>query len=139
MSALQSWPRCDGCGGPAYPHTAPTLVVEFDVVTASEANARDKWGKIKRAIAAREATTEALSDALTGSGYISNDGPWYVRITRRSPSRLDTDNCARAMKAIRDCIAAALHVDDGSASVEWSYAQAKGKPLGCMIEIWSCS
>jgi hypothetical protein len=50
-----------------------------------------------------------------------------------SPSRLDDDAVALALESIRDTLAAALGVDDGSP--EFAYAQAKGKPMGVRVEV----
>lgn len=47
----------------------------------------------------------------------------HVRLVRYGPRRLDSDNLAAAFKPIRDGIADALGVDDGSDRVAWSYEQ----------------
>lgn len=112
--------------------------MRFEVETRSEANARDKWGKIKRAEAAREVTTEALAVALGEGQRIPSVGPWYVRLTRISRGKLDDDNLGRAMKAVQDTVAAAIGVDDGSDRIAWKRAQIKDGPfLGVIVEIWS--
>ncbi|MBE0568400.1 MAG: hypothetical protein IH577_01830 [Deltaproteobacteria bacterium] len=51
-----------------------------------------------------------------------------VTLTRIAPRALDTDNLASGLKAIRDGVADALEIDDGSSLIEWRYAQEKGKP-----------
>ena len=50
-----------------------------------------------------------------------------VTLTRIGARKLDSDNLARSMKAVRDGIADALGIDDGSDRIEWKYAQEKGK------------
>lgn len=53
--------------------------------------------------------------------------PAIVHMTRLSPGLLDDDNLRPALKSIRDGIADALHIDDGSDAVRWQYAQARCK------------
>jgi hypothetical protein len=99
---------------------------------------RERWSKIKRANAAREATTEALALALGEGQSLPTQGPWFVRITRISSGTLDDDNLRRAMKHVRDTIAAALGVDDGSPRVAWDYRQEKERGfLGAVVEVWA--
>jgi hypothetical protein len=59
-----------------------------------------------------------------------------VRLTRVSPLRLDDDAVPLALKTIRDTLAAAIGVDDGSPSIGFLYQQAKGRPLGVRVEVW---
>lgn len=135
---LLSWPCCSACDGPARPTGTPSLSIRYEVETRSEGNARDKWGKIKRAERARAATTEALAIALGEGQQIKPQGPWFVRLTRISRGVLDDDNLGRAMKSVRDTVAAAIGVDDGSPRIAWKYAQEHdGAFLGARIEIWS--
>jgi len=120
------------------PKGDPSLRIRFEVETRSEANMRERWGKIKRSEKAREKTIEALALALGEGQSIPPRGPWYVRLTRISRGTLDDDNLGRAMKSIQDTIAAAIGVDDGSSRVAWNRAQIKDGPfLGVVVEIWS--
>jgi hypothetical protein len=136
----QPWPSCPTCDGPARPVGEPAFRVRFEVETRSEANARDKWGKIKRAEAAREKTIEALAVALGEGQRIPGTGPWCVRLTRISRGKLDDDNLGRAMKSVQDTVAAAIGVDDGSPRIAWKRAQTKDGPfLGVVVEIWSAN
>jgi hypothetical protein len=114
--------------------------VRFECETRSEANVRERWGKIHRASKARDATIEEIAVALGQGQYLPTTGPWYVRITRLSAKTLDRDNLGRALKAIQDTIAAMLKVDDGSPLVEWDPQQRVEKgPLGVEIEVWALS
>ncbi len=134
------WPSCPTCGGHARPDGEPTFRVRFEVETRSEANARDTWGKIKRAEAARKTTTDEIAVALGQGQQIPEIGPWYVRLTRISRGTLDDDNLGRAMKAVQDTVAAAIGVDDGSPRIAWKRAQIKdGAFLGVIVEIWSAN
>ena len=61
-----AWPRV-WCGGPKEPVGAPTLSFAYDCRTANEANGTtQRWAKVNRRAATREATLEALSVALVG-------------------------------------------------------------------------
>lgn len=60
--------------------------------------------------------------ALPASGTVA------ITLTRIAPRALDTDNLASGLKAIRDGVADALGVDDGSSRIQWRYAQERGKP-----------
>ncbi len=132
-TTLRPWPRCS-CGGPAAPVGAPALSLSLDVETRSETNARDKWARIHRVEKQRKDVEEAFT---LPAGSIPERGPWCVRPTRLSSSELDDDNLSASMKAIRDSVAAAIGVDDGSPSIAWLYAQAKGR--GVRVDVWSCA
>ena len=55
-------------------------------------------------------------------------GTVVVVLTRIAPRDLDTDNLASGLKAVRDGVADALGMDDGSSRIEWRYAQERRKP-----------
>jgi len=133
---MNPWPRC-ACGGPAAPVGPPSFFAAFDVATSNEANGTtQRWAKVHRRVKAREATTEALSLALGAGQTLPARGPWLVCITRISPSRLDDDAVGLATKTIRDTVAAALGIDDGSPAIAFVYRQAKGRPIGVRVQIW---
>jgi len=83
--------------------------------------------KLQRSIA-RTTIVQKFGRALPGVNYT-------VILTRIAPRPLDTDNLARSFKAIRDGIADALGIDDGSKRLTWSYAQEKGPPKRYAIRI----
>ncbi len=60
--------------------------------------------------------------------------PLLVTITRIGPRKLDDDNLASSCKYIRDQIAIAVGVDDGSDEYSWRYEQRVGK-YGVEVEI----
>ena len=62
--------------------------------------------------------------------------PLLVTITRIGPRKLDDDNLASACKYVRDQIAAAVGVDDGSDRYTWRYGQRRGK-YGVDVEVTS--
>lgn len=60
--------------------------------------------------------------------------PLLITITRIGPRKLDDDNLASACKYVRDQIAAAVGLDDGSDQFTWRYKQQTGK-YGVEVEI----
>ena len=109
--------------------------------TVSEANRREHWAaKAKRAKAQR-----GLAGALTRLNLINaepckfdaprNSRRRSVTLTRVAPRKLDTDNLARSLKAVRDGIADALGIDDGDERVAWLYAQRRGAPKTHEVEV----
>jgi hypothetical protein len=98
--------------------------------TESEANLRENWHvKAKRVRMQRQITR-----VVVGQELIRSSEPWEengkhtITLTRIAPRPLDTDNLARSFKAIRDGIADALGIDDGSKRLTWNYTQEKGPP-----------
>jgi len=59
---------------------------------------------------------------------LPKSGPVAITLTRIALRVLDTDNLASGLKAVRDGVADALGVNDGSSRIEWRYAQERGKP-----------
>jgi crossover junction endodeoxyribonuclease RusA len=100
--------------------------VLLPVRTWSEANQRGHWGK--RARRAKKQREAARMLVRTARRYLPKVGSAAVTLTRIAPRTLDTDNLASAMKAVRDGVADALGVNDGSSRIEWRYAQERGKP-----------
>lgn len=62
--------------------------------------------------------------------------PLVVTITRIGPRKLDDDNLQSSCKYVRDMIAAAVGIDDGSAQYTWRYAQLTGA-YGVDVEVTS--
>jgi hypothetical protein len=104
--------------------------------TESEANLRENWHvKAKRVQTQRQITRVMVGqhqkdwrDDSPGVGYV-------ITLTRIAPRPLDSDNLARSFKAIRDGIADALGIDDGSKRLTWNYAQEKGPPKQYAVRI----
>lgn len=101
--------------------------------TESEANLHENWHvkaarvKLQRSIT-RTTIVQHFGKAMAGAGYTIN-------LTRVAPRSLDTDNLARSFKAIRDGVADALEIDDGSKRLTWNYAQEKGPPKKYAVRI----
>ena len=62
-----------------------------------------------------------------------------IKLTRLAPRKLDSDNLAGSMKAVRDGIAEALEINDGDESAAvWEYGQMllnRGDEVGVLVEI----
>ena len=111
----------------------PGLTLTLPVRTESEANRRDKWAAVERAKAQRLAVTLAWPRSRR-NGWA---GRVVVVLTRVSPrGRLDGDNLARALKAIRDGVAATLSRDDGESELTWLYQQERG-PWAVRVDVFS--
>ena len=135
--SIPPWPRCCECGGPARPKTKPAFVIEFECDTQSEANIRGRWGKMTRAKAQRDKTFEEVAVALANGQVMPNQGPWFVRLTRLAIEKIDTDNLGRAMKSIRDQVAAILGIDDALDCAYWDCQQEPGHQTKAVrIEVW---
>lgn len=85
----------------------------------SVANLRQHW-RAKANLAAKHRRDAMLHCPRWTAGPLL-----VVKLTRCAPRELDSDNLASACKNFRDGIAARLRIDDGSALIEWKYAQAK--------------
>lgn len=107
---------CDMRGPPG---VRVTLPLKLD----SRANARGHT-KYKTAENAkqRDETRKAVAMHLLACPV---EPPYYVTITRIAPRRLDSDNAQAAAKYVRDGIAKAVGVDDGSDLYRWDYPQRK--------------
>lgn len=70
-------------------------------------------------------------------GWLLLYGRGEAVLTRLSAGHLDGDGLQAALKSVRDGVADALHVDDGSQAVKWEYAQRKCKrgEFGVEVEI----
>jgi len=111
-----------------------SIAFEIPIKTVSEANAHEHWRvRQKRAKAQRaSACVHCLGHVFRAYGSIL---PATVTLTRLGPRTLDSDNCAGAMKHIRDGVADAIGVDDGDERYDWQYRQEKSKTYGVRIEI----
>lgn len=106
--------------------------VTVPIRTVSEANSREHHhAKAKRAKAQRGAASTALYPVMAWC-----EETYRVDLVRIAPRKLDDDNLARSMKAVRDEVAARLGYDDAPGSpIAWRYDQRKGKPREYAVEI----
>jgi hypothetical protein len=112
---------------------------EIPVKTVSESNQRIHWAvKAKRSRHQRSVSRIVTRGALVrasrlGDGFRTHT--MTITITRIAPGTLDSDNLASSQKAVRDGIADALCVDDGSPLITWIYSQRRGKPREYSVEV----
>lgn len=105
--------------------------VEFPmpIRLVSEANQHEHWRVRAKRAKSQRAAARLIATAWTpwvhGDVRFS-EGPIAVTITRVAPRALDSDNAVGSAKAVRDGIADALGVNDGSPRVEWRYGQRRG-------------
>lgn len=102
-----------------------SIVYTIPVYPRSSLNARLHW----RARAARTKRERQAARLRTVSALMPSEprGALLVTIERHSSGTLDGDNLQSCLKAVRDGIADALGIDDGSALIDWQYRQAKCK------------
>lgn len=112
----------------------PVVSAQLPIRLVSEANVREHWAvKAKRTRAQRSAVALKVGSAIRSElAY-----PLRVLITRRGLRTLDTDNLARACKAVRDGVADALGVDDGALCVTWEYAQEPSREYSVGIDVFA--
>jgi len=104
--------------------------LELPLETRNESNQRGHWAvKARRTKAQRQATALAAKVPARSLGAVLE-----VRLTRIAPRQLDSDGVPAALKAVRDGLADALRIDDGSPLVLWTYAQETG-PYAVRIEV----
>jgi crossover junction endodeoxyribonuclease RusA len=99
------------------------------------ANVREHWAtRAKRSKAQRQAAALVVRSAIRYERWVPG-ARIRVRLTRIGKRRLDSDNLAGGFKAVRDGVADAVGIDDGSARYEWEYAQETGKEYAVRIEV----
>lgn len=119
----------------------PLLTVSLPLTLVSEANSHEHWrGRQGRAKAQRTGTATAFRaavyrKAIDLAAKLNPIPAVVVRIVRVAPRALDSDNLARACKAVRDGVADALGVDDRDPRVTWLPDQAKGK-ASVLVEVY---
>ena len=101
----------------------------------SEANCREHWSKKSRRAKLQRETAAACTRSELRAFHRQLVAPLVVTITRIGVRKLDDDNLARSGKAIRDGIADALGIDDGSDAIKWQYSQRKGAPREYAVHV----
>lgn len=92
-------------------------------------NSRMHWRAVLRL-----KKSQRLATLLAMRGRPIPPFPLVVVIIRVGPRRLDDDNLAASCKYVRDQVAAACGVDDGSPLYTWRYEQRRGE-YGVDVEI----
>jgi len=106
------------------------MIVTIPVHTVSEANIKEHWVLKSR----RAKTQRNIAYLLTRNAGFTGF-PNTITLTRCASRRLDTDNLARSMKAIRDGIADALGVNDGDMRIDWRYGHEKAKRNNSSVKV----
>lgn len=120
----------------------PLVECWLPVTVRNEANLRERWGAVKRAKAHRTAArlvVQAATRAMAPAALFVPSG-LVVLLTRVYSGRgrpMDDDGVARALKAVRDGVADALGVNDGSDCVTWVVAQERGSETGVRVQIFA--
>lgn len=96
--------------------------VQIQIKIVSVANLREHWAK--RAARAKLHRHSAAMTLKVEAGKPEIAKHYRVTITRRGGRTLDSDNLSSGAKACRDGVSDWLGIDDGSALIEWRYAQA---------------
>lgn len=109
------------------------ISVLLPIRTESEANVRECWqSKHRRAKNQRGIARMMLVASCRG---ISRSARIYVTLTRIGVRKLDSDNLARSFKAVRDGIADAIGIDDGSDRIGFHYRQERGRPKEYAVRV----
>lgn len=96
--------------------------------TPSTANLREHWAKKARRMKDQRVSAHYRTiQAAQYEGVALREYGGTVTLWRLAPRKLDSDNLAGALKAIRDGIAEALGVDDGDPRITWRYEQERCK------------
>jgi hypothetical protein len=83
----------------------------------------------KQRAAARACAMEKL-DRIPGLGFGT-----VITLRRISAGKMDNDGLHTALKSVRDGIADALGIDDGSPAITWKCEQGKGKRGVYLVEV----
>lgn len=111
------------------------LSVTLPIRTESEANLREHWAKKHRRAKDQRGTARMILGQWRYSHLKRHAGSFIINLVRIGQKPLDPDNLANSFKHVQDGIADAIGLDDGSARIEWSYAQEKGKPKEYAVRI----
>jgi len=110
------------------------MKVTLPIRTVNTLNTREHWSKrAKRAKKDREAGYYAGYMALPKGRLVVH--AYRVTLTRIAPRTMDGDGLQASFKGIRDGVADAIDLDDGSKLITWVYAQRKGRPKEYAVEV----
>jgi hypothetical protein len=102
----------------------------------SEANRREHWAvRSRRVKQHRDLARLAITCQLMMEPLYDVFDITLIRIIGPRGRRLDSDNLCSAFKAVRDGVADALAINDGSQRLTWRYAQECGPDHGVKILI----
>ena len=112
----------------------PTILaieIELPIRIRSEANLRySHWAQRAQAAKTQRELAgycvQSETNKRSWPGWPNSEHELIVTLIRIAPRGLDDDNLVRAFKAIRDGVADALGIDDGSKRARWFYRQRPG-------------
>lgn len=115
--------------------THGTLVIRLPLRLVNALNAREHWAvRRKRTAEQRSVARWMVETAMKRTTSRS----FEVTLIRLGGRKMDSDGCVGSFKAIRDGIADALGIDDGSERIRWNYEQCQGGEVGVEIRIKPC-
>ncbi len=106
------------------------MTITIPMRLPSLANCRMHWRAMDRL---KKGQKQAIAAAMYGK--VLPALPVIITMTRTGPRRLDSDNLASAFKYVRDSIASAYGMDDGSSRFTWVCEQRVGKAYSVEIDI----
>ncbi len=116
------------------PEAASSIEFLVPVKVLSLANARLHWRRRAKLARWHRAAGWALARAAGVESFKASDR-LKITLTRSGGRPMDSDNLAAALKGVRDGIADALGVDDGSETIDWIYGQRLSRPVGVAVSI----
>ena len=118
---------------------ADTFAVCLQIRVNASVNKRSHWRqKARIAHCERLLTGNTIRSLMSLHDQVSIRAcPNRIRVTLKRIGKrlLDDDNLQGAFKHVRDGVADALGIDDGSLRYRWVYVQEKGPKYGVEIEI----
>jgi len=109
------------------------ILVMLPLRTVSGANIREHWAA--KAARAKLQRSTARMMLLLDKKWCAQQNHFAVKLTRIAPKKLDSDNLEISFKAIRDGIADAIGIDDGSDRFTWNCAQESGNPKEYAVRV----
>jgi crossover junction endodeoxyribonuclease RusA len=109
------------------------LLVMLPLRTVSEANTHGHWRTKAKRVKMQRTTARMM--LTLDKRWCAKQNHFDVRLTRIAPKKLDSDNLAISNKAIRDGIADAIGIDDGSSKFSWEYRQETGRPKEYAVKV----
>jgi hypothetical protein len=112
--------------------------ITVPVRIVSEANVRGHWSTKAKRVKLHRNTAYAMARSVINPSAIDVSAKLRVLMTRYALQRMDNDNLAGGFKAVRDGIADAFGIDDGSDRWNWQYGQesAKRGVYAARVQIW---
>lgn len=95
--------------------------ITIPIRVVSEANTREHWWT--KSSRAKKQRADAATAIKICTEYRTLKLPLAISFVRYGKRKLDSDNLQGAFKAVRDGVADALNINDGSDLIKWHYSQ----------------